>query len=166
MNSRRKLPWKWWTQYHIQTRKTANDNIELEWLKAVRTKKIRVVPKNTRHFSYFVTQNARHSFAAVVVSLVIRCRLHYYVYHVVLQLSLLAENKMLVPSLLARVSGYLWRNPHIIFPFVRVGCFLPWCRSWSHSRKQPPIKLSKPNWWSQQSWLGKALNVVDVFKNV
>ena len=36
-----------------------------------------------------------------------------------------------------------------------VGCFLPWCRSWAHSRKQPPIKRKKPNWWSQQWWLGK-----------
>ena len=57
-------------------------------------KKIRVVPMNTRHFSYFVTQNDRHSFAAVVVLLVIRCRPHYYMYHVVLHLSLLAENKL------------------------------------------------------------------------
>ena len=39
MNSRRKLPWKWWTQYHIKSRKTTNDNIQLEWLQVVRTKK-------------------------------------------------------------------------------------------------------------------------------
>ena len=46
MNSRRKLPWKWWTQYHIKSRKTTNDNIQLEWLQVVRTKKkFRVVLK-------------------------------------------------------------------------------------------------------------------------
>ena len=48
----------------------------------------RVVLKHTGYFSYFVTQNARHAFAAVVVSLVIRCMLYYYMYHVVLHLSL------------------------------------------------------------------------------
>ena len=48
---------------------------------------------------------------------------------------------------------------------MRVGCFLPWCRSWSYSIKQTPIKRSRPNWWSQQSWLGKTLGVVDVFKS-
>ena len=39
MNSRRKLPWKWWTQYHIKSTKTTNDNVELEWLKTVKTKR-------------------------------------------------------------------------------------------------------------------------------
>ena len=39
MNSKRKLPWKWWTQYHIKSTKTTNDNVELEWLKAVKTKR-------------------------------------------------------------------------------------------------------------------------------
>ena len=92
-------------------------------------KKIRVVLKHTGHFSYFVTQNARHSFVAVVVSLVIRCRLHYYMYHVVLHLSQLAENKMYAPSLLVRVSDYLWRTPQVLFHSAKVGCFLPWCRS-------------------------------------
>ena len=42
---------------------------------------------------------------------------------------------------------------------MRVGCFLPWCRSWSHSRRQPLIKRSKLNWWSQQSWLGKVFEL-------
>ena len=58
-----------------------------------------------------------------------------------------------------KLSDYLWRTPHVLFHFARVGCFSPWCRSWSHSRKQPPIKRSKPNWWSQQSWLGKVFEL-------
>ena len=124
----------------------------------------RVVLKHTGYFSYFVTQNARHAFAAVVVSLVIRCMLYYYMYHVVLHLSQLEENKLWVPSLLIRVSHYLWRTPQVLFHTVRVGCFLLWWRSWSYSRNQPPIKRSKPNWWSQLSLLRKAFSVVDVFK--
>ena len=126
----------------------------------------RVVLKHTGYFSYFVTQNARHAFAAVVVSLVIRCMLYYYMYHVVLHLSQFEENKLWVPSLLIRVSHYLWRTPQVLFHTVRVGCFLLWWRSWSYSRNQPPIKRSKPNWWSQQSLLRKAFSVVDVFENV
>ena len=57
-------------------------------------KKFREELKHRGSLCYFVTQNARHSFAAVVVSLVIRCSLHYYMYNVVLHLSLHAENKM------------------------------------------------------------------------
>ena len=110
-------------------------------------------------FAYFVTQNARRAFAAVVVSLVIRCMLYYYMYHVALHLSQLEENKLWVPSLLIRVSRYLWRTPQVLFHSVGVGCFLLWCRSWSQSRKQPPLKRSKPSWWSQQSWLGKVFEL-------
>ena len=44
--------------------------------------------------SYFVTQSARHVFAAVAVSLVICCMLYYYMYHVLLHLSQLEENEL------------------------------------------------------------------------
>ena len=38
--------------YHIKSKKTKNGNIQLEWLKAVRTKKnnFRIVLKHTGHF--------------------------------------------------------------------------------------------------------------------
>ena len=45
-------------------------------------------------FVYFVTQIAHHAFAVVAVSLVIRCMLYYYRYHVVLHFSQLEKNKL------------------------------------------------------------------------
>ena len=54
----------------------------------------RVAVKRRGNLSYFVTQSARHVFAAVAVSLVICCMLNYYMYQVVLHLSQLEENKL------------------------------------------------------------------------
>ena len=50
--------------------------------------------KHRGSLCYFVTQSARRVFVAVAVSLVICCMLNYYMYHVVLYLSLLEENKL------------------------------------------------------------------------
>ena len=50
--------------------------------------------KRRGNLSYFVTQSARHVFAAVAVSLVICCMLYYYMYHVLLHLSQLEENEL------------------------------------------------------------------------
>ena len=57
-------------------------------------KNFRVELKHRGNLSYFITQSVRHVFAAVAVSLVICCMLNYYMYHVVLYLSLLEENKL------------------------------------------------------------------------
>lgn len=54
----------------------------------------RVAVKRRGNLSYFVTQSARHVFAAVAVLLVICCMLNYYMYQVVLHLSQLEENKL------------------------------------------------------------------------
>ena len=50
--------------------------------------------KRRGNLSYFVTQSARHVFAAVAVSLVICYMLYYYMYHVVLHLSELEKNEL------------------------------------------------------------------------
>ena len=54
----------------------------------------RVELKHRGNLSYFVTQSARHVFAAVAVSLVICYMLYYYMYHVVLHLSELEKNEL------------------------------------------------------------------------
>ena len=57
-------------------------------------KNFRVELKHRGNLSYFVTQSARHVFAAVAVSLVICYMLYYYMYHVVLHLSELEKNEL------------------------------------------------------------------------
>ena len=57
-------------------------------------KNFRVELKHRGNLSYFVTQSARHVFAAVAVSLVICCMLYYYMYHVLLHLSQLEKNEL------------------------------------------------------------------------
>ena len=160
MNSRRKLPWKWWTQYHIKSTKTTNDNVELEWLKAVKTK------RNNNNFELY--WNMRDIFRSLSPkTLVVHLRLSpsrlRSTVCCIITCTMLSCTSLSLRKINYRFPRYWWSSL-IISGVHHTYSFIPWGSDTFYHGVGPDHKAEnnhrkseacRTDAGSRQSWLGK-----------